>query len=265
MKKILFFVLILLSLLILVIRFTPALTEIFLGIKPRSGISIMSNPTEAVVFLDNQEVGKTPYENKELLAKEYLIRIEKDKSLWQGKIKLTAGTLTVINRELSDDPTSQAGEILTLEKGRGMTIISNPSGADIEVDGKSYGQTPISINLESGERTILISRSSYLKRSIKATLPQGFSLTISADLALSEADLTNIPTPIISQTEQVTITNTPTDFLRVRERPTTTSKEIARANPGDTLILLEELSGWDRVRLPDGTEGYVSSAYTQKK
>lgn len=264
MKKILFFILIMFSLLILIIRFTPRFTEIFLGTKPHSGISVMSNPKEATVFLDNQEIGKTPYENKELTSKEYLVKIEKDTLIWQGKIKLTPGTLTVINRELSKDSSSSAGEILTLEKGRGIIVISNPSEAEIEIDGKSYGKTPISINLKSGEHTILINRPNYLKRSIKATLPEGYSLTISADLAISEVDLTNISTPIITQTEEVIVTDTPTGFLRVRDQPSTQGKVITQVKPGDILILLEELSDWNRVRLSDGTEGYVSSAYTEK-
>lgn len=222
-------------------------------------------PSQATVFLDDKEVGKTPYDNKDLGVKEYTVKIEKDAVLWQGKVSLTPKTVTVINRDLAKSETSSSGEILTLDRGRGITIISNPSTSDVEIDGKGVGKTPISVNLESGEHTILVSHANYLKRSIRANLPQDFNLTISVDLALSEADLTSISAPIITQTPEVVVKQTPTGFLRVRDKPSLLGKEIAQVKVGDSLILLEEQTAWDRVRLPNGTEGFVSSVYVEKK
>lgn len=241
------------------------MAEIFLGIKQISGISILSTPDQATVFLDEKEVGKTPYEDKNLDVRQYSVKLEKDGSMWQGKVKLTPKTLTIINRDLAKDQASSSGEILTLDRGRGMTVISNPSDAEIEIDGKVYGKTPININIESGEHTIIVSHTNYLKRSIRANLPDNFNLTVSVDLALSEADLTSISAPVITQTPEVVVKQTPTGFLRVRDKASLSGKEIARVSSGDTLILLEELAGWDRVRLPNGTEGYVSSTYVEKK
>ena len=265
MKKTLLWILILISTLFLIIRYSSNFAESFLGIKQKSGVSILSQTEEASVFLDGKEVGKTPYENKDLEVREYDIKIEKEGASWQGKVKLTPKTLTIINRDLAKDPSSSAGEILTLEKGEGITVISSPSESDVEIDGKTYGKTPTNIKLDSGEHTIVISHSNYLKRSIRANLPDNFKLIISVDLSLSEADLTTTTTEVITQTPEVKVLNTPTGFLRVRDKASTAGKEITRVNVGDSLILLEELSGWDRVRLSDGTEGYVSSSYVEKK
>lgn len=253
------------SLAALLLRFSDKAAEIFLGIKPTSGISILSDPSDATVFLDEKEVGKTPYEDKNLPVKDLNIRLEKEKNTWQGRIKLVAGTMTVVNRDIASDSASAAGEILTLKAGKGLTIISNPTEADIEIDGKSSGKTPITLSIEPGEHTVLVSRPNYLKRSIRTDLPSNFNLTVSVDLALSEADLTTITTPVVSQTPVVYVKQTPTGFLRVRDKPNLNGKEIAQVKPGDSLILLEELGLWDRVRLSDGTEGYVSSAYVEKK
>lgn len=265
MKKTILLILVLISLIILSIRFTGKITEVIFGIKETSGLSIESMPDGATVFLNAAEVGKTPYEDKSLDAKEYLIKIEKDQSRWQGKVKLIAGTLTVINRELSKEAASWAGEVLTLKRGRGITIISNPSESDVEIDGKSYGKTPLTVNVDSGEHTLILSHPSYLKRSIHARLPGSYNLTVSVDLALSEADLATISTPVITTTLEVVVKETSTGFLRVRDKPSLLGKEIAQVKPGDRLVLLEELSGWDRVRLADNTEGYVSSSYVEKK
>lgn len=265
MKKTFLWILVLISLLLLLMRYSGKVAEMVFGIKQKGGISILSQPDGAQVFLDKAEVGKTPYENKDLDSKEYLIKLQKDAKNWQGKVTLTAGTLTVINRELSENIASSSGEILTLKQGKGLTVISNPADALVEVDGKSYGKTPINLDIASGEHIIGISHSNYLKRSIKANLPDNFNLIVSADLALSEADLTAISTPAITVTPQVVVKNTPTNFLRVRDKPSLLGKEIGQVKPGDILILLEEQNGWDRVRLSDGTEGYVSSSYVEKK
>lgn len=264
MKKILVWILILLSIIVLLVRYSSKVEEVLLNVKQRGGISILSTPTDARVFLDNKEVGKTPYEDKNLDVKKYNVKIEKDDASWQGNIGLIAQTIVIINRDLAKDQASSSGEILTLDRGKGITVVSNPSEAEVEIDGKSSGKTPISVNVQSGEHTIILSHSNYLKRSIKAILPDNFNLTVSVDLALSEADLSTISAPVITQTPEVYVKQTPTGFLRVRDQASLSGKEIGRVNIGEKLVLLEELAGWDKVRLLSGTEGFVSSAYVEK-
>lgn len=264
-KKFLVWILILLSLMALLLRFSNKLAEIFLGVKQTSGISILSDPSEATVFLDGKEVGKTPFDSKNLDVREYTIRLEKDKAFWQGKVKLNAGTVIAIERDIASDSASSAGEILSLSRGKGITIISNPNDAEVEIDGHSYGKTPVTVDVNNGGHTILVSHSNYLNRSIKADLPENFNLTVSVDLALSEVDLGTIATPTITRTPEVIVKQTPTGFLRVRNKASLSGNEIAQVKPGDSLILLEEQGSWDRVRLSNGTEGYVSSSYVEKK
>lgn len=253
------------SLGVLLIRFSSKAEEILFGIKPKSGISILSNPSEANVFLDGKEVGKTPFEDKNLGVRDYLVRVEKDQAIWQGKIGLIEGTITVINRDLSKDPSSSAGETLMLKRGKGITVVSNPADATIDANGEIFGRTPQTLEIAPGEHTILLTHANYLNRSIKANLPLGFNLTIVSDLALAEPDLTTIPTPVITQTPEVVVKRTPTGFLRVRDKASLTGKEVAQVKPGEVLILLEEQGSWDRIRLPTGTEGFVSSTYVEKK
>lgn len=264
-KKYIIWILVIISLTALLLRFSDKISEIFLGVKQKSGISILSEPADATVFLDEKQVGQTPFEDKDLEIRDYTVRLQKEELSWQGKVKLIAGTVTVITRDIASDSASSAGEALTLNKGRGLTIISNPSEALVEVDGKQYGKTPVNANIDPGEHTILVSHTNYLNRSIRADLPQNFNLTVSVDLAISEADLTTIATPVINQTVEVLVKPTPTGYLRVRDKANLNGKEIGRVKPGDSLVLLEEQVSWDRVRLPDGTEGFVSSSYVEKK
>ena len=266
MKKTIIWILVFLSLAILIIRFSANLEEVIFGIKPKSGISILSTPAEALVYLDNKEVGKTPYENKDLVVSEVLVKIEKDKSIWQGKINLTTGTITVINRDLSIGISSSGGETLSLKKGKGMTIVSSPGESNIEIDGKAFGKTPQTIDIEPGEHVLLLTHTNYLNRSIKANLPAGFNLTISSDLAMAEAELTTPePIPVITQTVEVIVKATPTGFLRVRDRASLSGKQLAQVKSGEVLVLLVELGSWDKVRLSSGVEGFVSAVYVEKK
>lgn len=267
MKKTVLLILVILSIFALSLRFGNLILSSFFNISEKAGVRVLSMPDGAKVFLNNQEVGVTPYENTELQNKEYLIKITSGDLSWQGQIKLNGGTLSVINRDLTID-SSSAGEMLTLEKGSGVTIISNPTEAEIEIDGKYYGKTPKSVVITSGEHTFGISSANYLKRSIRAYLPQDYNLTLSIDLALSEADLTTINTPPTTQTQMVVVKDSVAPnpgFLRVRDKPSTGGEELARVLPGDELVLLEELASWDRVRLANGTEGYVSKTYVEKK
>lgn len=264
MKKTIVYILVIASVLVLALRFSSLYIDI-LGIKQKGGLSVTSTPSDATVFLNNNEIGKTPYEAVDLEVGEYVLRLEKDNLVWQGNVKLNGGTVTLVNRDLAENIPSSAGETLTVTKGKGLIIISNPNNAKVMVDSREMGNTPMDVDLESGEHTILIEHTNYVKRSIRAMLPEGFNLSIAVDLAISEADLTTISTPVIKTTPQVVVKATPTGFLRVRDKPSLKGVEVARVNPSDTLILLEELSGWVRVKLADGTEGYVSSTYVEKK
>lgn len=264
-KKTILLILVLISLAVLTLRFSNQFASSIFNIKEKAGLRISSTPNGANVYLSGKKVGKTPFEDQNLLSEEYDVKIQLGEEFWQGKVALTPGTLTIVNRELSSDATSSAGEILTLEKGRGATIVSAPSGADVEIDGKSYGQTPVSLKIAEGEHTFNLKKGGYLVRSVVANAPKDFNLIISADLKLSDADLTEITAPVITETPKVLVLSTPTGFLRVREKADVNSKEIAKVTPGNELILLEELDGWDRIRLDSGTEGFVSKSYVEKK
>jgi hypothetical protein len=62
-----------------------------------------------------------------------------------------------------------------------LSISSNPSSADIEVDGNFVGNTPSSVELETGEHLVKVSKSGYKgwERKLKAN---GGNVNINADL-----------------------------------------------------------------------------------
>ena len=214
------------------------------------------------VFIDGVLFGKTPYKNTELEGKEYLVELKSKNSKWQSRLKLTGGTLTIVSRELAEDLTQQTGEVLSLKPGEGATIISSVAEVDVEIDGKYFGKTPLLSKTPAGEHSFILSKQGFLKRSTKASIPEGFNLTLNIDLALAEEDI-EISGKVHSN--QAIVKDTPTNFLRVRDRPSTFGVEIARVKPGDALPILDMEGDWFKIQLPDGKEGFVSSAYIEKK
>lgn len=243
---------------------SQSLAKMF-NLQPKSGLKITSTP-EAVVFLNGLEVGKTPYEDDNLSVGEYLVRLTNDNSSWQEKIQLTKGTLSAINRVLAPGIASSSGESLVLDVGQGVVITSSPSNSGIEIDGQSYGKTPISISdLSPGEHAFIISHDGYVKRNINVLLPKGSSLHINVDLALTEITASQeAPTPIIAKIQEIKIKQTPLGFLRVREKPSVASREVGQVSAGDEFVVMEEVSAWIKIRLPNNQEGYVSTIYTEK-
>lgn len=236
-----------------------------IGYQAKAGLKITSTP-EAAVLVNGEEVGKTPYEDSNLLVGEYLIKLTTDKAVWQSKVRLTKGTVAVINRDMGESIASSSGEILSLDRGTGVFVTSTPEGAGVEIDGRQYGRTPVlAADLKPGEHTFLLSHDGYLKRSIKATLPEDLALNLDVSLAIAEMDLGSFTLPKEEAVTKLRVKQTPTGFLRVRDDPSTKGVEVGRASVGDNLTLIEELPGWYKVRMEDGTEGYVSAAYIQKQ
>lgn len=265
MRKNLLILLVFLSLTVLTLRFgvNPVLN--YLGYESQAGIKISSTP-EAKVFIDGKEVGNTPYEGLDLKVGEYNVRLVKDKEAWEGRVRLTKGALTVVNRELGQTISSSSGEVLVLNSGSGAVLTSTPPEAEVEIDGNSYGKTPLSVsNLPPGEHTFLLSREGYLKRSIRALLPPNMSLNIDVDLAIPEITSGSIPTPTEVPAIKLVVKQTSTGFLRVRDKPSLGGKEVGRVLAGTVLTQLEAVGSWIKVQLEDGMEGYVSASYVVRE
>lgn len=261
----LFLLLVAFSLVSLVVRFGSGPVLSFLGYQPQAGIKITSSP-EAVVYINEIEVGRTPYNDESLTDQDYEVKLISPRGEWKSRIRLNSGTISVVNRELAPSVASSSGEVLLLSFGKGVVVTSNPSGASVEVDGKLVGQTPLSVgDLSVGEHIFLLRYQNYVPRSVRATIPDKLVLNLSVDLALAEAALIISPTLQVVTLKQGVVLSTPTGFLRIRSRPSLTASEIARIRPGDELVILEESPGWVKIRTKENTEGYVSSDYVETR
>jgi hypothetical protein len=72
MKKIPLYLIIGVSVILIIFRFGYKPVTGMLGISQRAGLKITTLP-EATVFINDQEVGKTPFSNENLSAQQYKV------------------------------------------------------------------------------------------------------------------------------------------------------------------------------------------------
>ncbi|MBM4401820.1 MAG: SH3 domain-containing protein [Candidatus Cloacimonetes bacterium] len=63
----------------------------------------------------------------------------------------------------------------------------------------------------------------------------------------------------------VEIKDTPTGFLNVRNGPSTYAELIGTVYPGEKYLYLDEEASWYKIKLRDGSEGWVIAKYAEKK
>ncbi len=69
--------------------------------------------------------------------------------------------------------------------------------------------------------------------------------------------------PIQSET-YVLVKSTETGWLNVRETPSVSGTLIQKVNPGEKYILVDESSGWLKIKISEGKEGWAAAKYLEK-
>lgn len=233
------------------------------GNKP-AALQVTSTP-EASVFLDGKHIGKTPFFSDQLEAKEYTLKITVSEASYTEKIFLTAGALTAVNRELSANFLGQSGETLSLNKqGKGVFISSYPDKAEVSLDGKIAGETPMIIgDVKEGDHQISINKTGYIQREFAIKSSNKYQLLANVTLASEFAKGQTTAAGSQPQAESVEILRTPLGFVRVRREPSLESIEIGTIETGKQAELLQEVQGWYSIKF-DGKIGWVSTQYAKK-
>lgn len=251
-----------------------------LMLRGKGALQVTSN-IKAQVILDNKVLGATPLckceQNETLLQGLYELKIiPEDKSVqpFMTRVRINSDVLTAVERTFL--PGSYASSyILTLEKTNSsdpeIFIASIPDGALVLLDGKEEGITPLTLkSISPSEHELEIQKRLFSKKTIRVRAVPSYKLVLNVILGTQGAsdetkDLapTSTPEPTKTDKPQVTIKNTPVGFLRVRESPSTASREIGRVNPGEIFELIEENASWFKIKLEDG-EGWISKTYSEK-
>ncbi len=270
-------VLILIGILILIKLASASLSPVGKG-----ALQITTN-IKATVLLDNKSVGATPLclceQNQTVTAGKHDIKIvpdDKTMDPFSAKIDINPGVLTAVERTFL--PGSLASSYtLTLEKSPKATpqilIASVPDGTLVSIDGNSVGATPYQDSLSASEHEVELEKAGFSKKTIRVRAVSSYRLVLNVVLG-AQSDISDTvspaqsPTPSISPTvvaqNTVTIKQTPTGFLNVRETASTVAKIVAKVNPGESYPFVDENESWYEIKLKDGTSGWISKTYAQK-
>ncbi len=256
---------------------------VYLGLykDQESGILIESEPS-ATVFINEEEVGRTPYEANKKLG-EITLRIKPDQLQnqvlddYETKITLVPGVRTIVKRSFKESEEFSSGVVVSFEKLGGtdsyVTVVSVPDNAQILIDGKVYGYTPKRIKVTAGDHDLVVSADKYLEKSLPIRVYSGYKLTASVKLAKSEAsvlDEKSDSTDELLPNEDkdipaITIDKTDVGFLRVRSGAGTNFSEVAQVKPGEVYDVIEEneYGSWYKIKTGE-VEGWVSAEFTSK-
>lgn len=263
---------------------------LFLGVfkDQQSGILVESDP-QATVFINEVEVGKTPYEaNRE--SGEILLRIKPDPiegvvlDDYETKIDLVPGIRTIVKRVFRETEESSSGVVVSFDKLGGIesyvTVVSVPDNAQVSIDGKVYGYTPLRVKIPAGDHTLLVSSDKYLEKSLPIRVYAGYKLTASVKLAKSDKSKEPEQLAVLGETTQtpnlgrIKINKTDTGFLRVRSGANTGFPEIAQVKPDEEYDILEEgeNASWYKIKIVSTTnegdtneiEGWVNAEFVTK-
>lgn len=267
------------------------------GATSKGALQVTSVP-KSKVYLNDQFIGETPLckcEGNDMLSSgDYSLKVVPDdssQSPYSENITLGKQTLTVIDRTF-DGSTSSEGSLIYLKDladshATELFVSSFPDKADVLVDNTLLGETPfLSKTLTASDHTLTIRKIGYRSKILHIHTTAGYQLVavgyLGVDLtkkvegqedanALDVGSVSLTPSaslsPSISPVASVKVVILPTDigYVRVRSDATTSSSQSGQVTQGETFDLLAEKSGWYQIKLQDGTLGWVSAQYANKK
>lgn len=157
------------------------------------GINIVSEP-KAKVLINGEEKGETPFSDEKITPGEYIVSLKTSdpKAVsWEGKVTVLKGITTLVSRDLTKEV--NAGEIITLEDGKGLKITSNPSETNVTLDGKGVGKTPFTKeDISLGDHEVILEKPGSLGRIITISIKENYQTHLSMELG---KDNTTAPIP----------------------------------------------------------------------
>lgn len=242
----------------------------YLKVSVKQGkIKILSSPGANVV-INNQSVGKTPFEDTVDIG-EYIVKLipdaaeASDSATWSGKVSVYQNTLTFINRELGTQDLSSSGVVFSVKKmdqkpekkGTGeIEVRSEPDGAIVYLDNEEQGIAPLILSeVQEGEHELAVDSPGYFRRSQKIKVEHGYRVIAEYKLAVD-------PTYKKVDKEQAEEDRQKEEAEKKKEeeeKEATKSSTIkptgTTASTALTITINETGTGWLRVRSTPSTSG----------
>lgn len=261
-------------------------------------LRVISDPTGASVYIDNTEIGKTPFTSSKLSEGDYDLRVEQvGFEPQKTRIRIQKGyasnvsvklfpmpvpsrvspfegsanlyDLSTDNNAVSANPAAWVKGVVYWNQTRGVNLEGVGLNKElvfdyfIDFNGAIYDELGNQIpDIPVFKELKQPQRGAYLGK-----IADGTGLTEPAKATLKTLDETSAvsdgATPTGSKT--ATILETGLGWLRVRKEPNTSAEELAKADVGNTYAVLEEQTDWVKIKVNDEITGWVSSQYVEIK
>ncbi|MFC1622300.1 PEGA domain-containing protein [Patescibacteria group bacterium] len=253
---------------------------------PETVLRVTSEPAGASVYVDNTEIGKTPFTSNNLSEGDYDVRVEypgfetqetriKVQNDFTSNVQVKLYSMPVPskikpfedsdnlysilsdNDQVAADTGSWVRAIIYWNKTRGVNLEGTGVNKELVFDyfidykGNIFDSEGKMVQTEDDFTGLeKRDRGAYLGR-----ISDGEGLTDPAKesyLRLGDIKL---------EGSKAKILETGTGWLRVRSAPNLTGSEIAKVDVGKLYPLIEEQEGWAKIKVDDETEGWVSRDY----
>lgn len=261
-------------------------------VSAKGALQVTASPSSKV-YLDGKPIGQTPLckceANDMLPSGDYTLRLVPDDAKFdpfEEKITISNSVLTVVDRKFGRGGGSE-GSIISLtplkdKNAIELMIVSFPDQAEVLVDNVSSGNSPLLLksNITESDHTLRLKKPGYKEKSVRIRTPKGYRLTATVYLSIDDqavnggtpsaqpkpsGTITPSVSPTPKKTQKVVILQTPNGFLRVRASASLSAAEVTRVDSGATFDLVDESTGWYKIKLSDGTEGWISSQFAEKQ
>jgi len=163
---------------------TTQVTAYLTKIGPTKGeLYITSIPTGANVYIGGNYYGLTPQIVSDLQPGYYAVKLEKAGfQEWSQNVYVTAGETTDVTHTFTVTPTETATQVPATGT---VAVSSEPAGAQVFIDGKFEGITPVTIpSIETGSHTVLLKLDGYADWQVKVQVEAGQQEDVDATLSL---------------------------------------------------------------------------------
>ena len=244
-----------------------------------TGLSIITRPRGADIWLDGEQIGKSPKSLNSnpgvhklkitadgFITRELEINIEGSyrlvvevflaqypfdeiKELEEGRLALY--DLSVADESLLSAPSFWAEGVFFFEKSEDLAF-----DVLIDVAGKTYFKDKVAWDKKVKDKKAVVV--GYLGDKKDSGLTSAAKNTLS-DLKIEVGISKKKP-----NSNQIQILATPTGILNVRSGPGLSYSVIAKINPGEKYQLLDERPEWYNIKLSSGKTGWISSQYAKR-
>lgn len=254
----------------------------------KGALQVTANP-ESNVFLNGTFIGKTPLckcEVQDMLGTgDYTIRItpkEGGYTSFEDKVTIGKSVLTVVDRTFGKGGSSE-GSIISLvpiqdPKKAEILVVTFPDKAELQLNSIDQGETSkLMKDVTISDHEITVKKDGYKEKTVRIRTAPGYKLISTVFLGVSP-ETAKAPQTVLGDQKVATVSaspsakqstvivlKTPTGFLRVRREPSLGSPEIGRVTPDEVFDLLEEKTGWYKIKLSSEAQGWVSAQYVQKQ